>query len=212
MSAEYQDFAEKEAAYNALVARARADDSIVLHTFETIQVDITTDPTQYVDELGPGVALLSNFQVKYSTTFQDIVKEFDDAGEYRLYYHDDAAGLHCFSPSQRVIDFFHGPLRDGKLESTLFLFALPASLNIRSEEDTYNGQALTSTPFFAFFGAENVRRALQDVSEDDVLYREGLQASLDALLRRSRAPGAGDGASVEPASKKQRTGRAALRF
>lgn len=205
-------FDERAAAYDALVARAKADDSIVLHTFETIQVDFTTDPTQYVDRLAPGLALLSNFQVKYSTTFQDIVNQFDDASKYLLYDYDDAAGLHCFSPSQRVIEYFHGPLRDGKLQSKLFLFALPASLNIDSEESMYKGQAFASTPFFAFFEAENVRRRLQNASEDNVMYREGLQAALDAFLRQSRTPGAGDGASVESASKKPRTGGKGLRF
>jgi hypothetical protein len=205
-------FGERAAAYDARVARAKADDSIVLHTFKTIHVDFTTDPTQYVDQLEPGEKLISNFEVKYSTTFQDIVDEFDDAGQYRLYHNDDFVELHCFTPSQRVIEFFHVELRNGRPQSTLFLFALPASLNIRSEQDTYEGQAFASTPFFAFFQAENVRRSLQNASEDNALYREGLQAALDAWLRQSRTPGAGDGASVEPASKKQRTGRKALRF
>jgi len=208
----YQGFDERAAAYEELVARARADDSIVLHTFKTIHVDFTTDPTQYVDQLGPGVAVIPNFEVKYSTTFQDIVNEFDEVGEYLLYTYGEHQRLRPRKPSQRIIEYFRGRLRDGKLASTLFLFALPASLNIDSEESMYKGQAFASTPFFAFFEAENVRRRLQNASEDNAMYREGLQAALDAWLRRSRTPGAGDGASVEPASKKPRTGRKALRF
>lgn len=208
----FKHLAEKAAAYNALVARARDDDSIVLHTFKPIHVDFTTDPTQYVDQLRPSVALIPNFEVKYSTTFQDILNVFDEDGEYLLYHYDDYAGLHCFSSSQRVIQFFHGPLRNGNLESKLFLFALPASLNIDSDESMYKGQAFSSTPFFAHFQAEVVRNELHNLREDEIMLRDGLQASLDAWLLQSRTPDAGDDASVEPSSKKQRTGGEALRF
>ena len=111
------------------------------------------------------------------------MNEFEDDLKYRLYYDDEYAGLGAFNSNQRIAEFYRFDLMRGTLKNTLFLFAIPAHLNIESEADQRN------LPFLSYFRANVIERTCGYEATD--------------LIRKAHSPGWSETVS-EPPSKKNK--------